>query len=444
MRRCALRPAAALLWFLSSAAASDAPRWLKISSPNFELYTTAGERGGRDVAQYLERVRGFFLEAMGLGLKSGPPVCIVVFRSDKEYAPYAPNEVASAFYLGTDDRDYIIMKSASGEHYPRLVHEYTHLLVKHSGVAVPVWFNEGLAEFYSNLKPLAGKIQVGDIIMPHYMLLRQSKWIDLRDLLAAEHGSPLYNAKSHAGLFYAESWALVHMLYLGKDYRPKLTELLAGIKAGASMPDTFRKAYGKSVEEVQSDLRAYMGGERFNASLFDTKMAAAAGRPDTADSTPLETGLVLAEILVHLPGKASDAREMYNRLARDNPKDWRIEQGLARLSWRENKAGEAMEHYARASALGSTDARMYLDYGRLLRLRQKDAEAVAELKRATELDPDYQEARVELGLAYVVNQQYADALTEFQRVKRLPPEQAFGYFHAMAYAYYRLESQNRR
>jgi hypothetical protein len=124
------------------AAGSEGPRWLKIKSPNFELFTTAGERNGREVSRHFEQVRALFLEAMGLGLKSGPPVRIVVFRSDKELAPYAPNEFAAAFYLGAEDRDYIVMKSASGEHFPVAVHEYIHLLVKHSGIAAPVWIRQ--------------------------------------------------------------------------------------------------------------------------------------------------------------------------------------------------------------------------------------------------------------------------------------------------------------
>jgi tetratricopeptide (TPR) repeat protein len=391
------------------------------------------------VARHFEQVRAFFREAMGLGLKSGPPVRIVLFRSDKEFAPYAPNDFAMAFYLGAEDRDYIVMKSGSSEYFPVAVHEYIHLLVKHSGIAAPVWFNEGLAELYSNLKPLAGKIEVGDIIMPHFILLQQSKWIDLATLLAVQPDSPLYNEKTHAGLFYAESWALVHMLYLGADYRPKSTVLIEGIKSGASMADTFQKAYGKTVEQVQKDLAVYMRGTRFNASLFNAKLAKEVDAPEAGDSSPLEAGLVLAEILANTREKAAEARELYSRLGRENPKDWQAEQGLARLSLREGKRPEALTHYARAAELGSTNARMYLDYGRLLRAVDQRAEAVAALKRATEIDPDDREARLELGYAYVLADKHAEALAQFQLVKRVTEEQAFGFFHAMAYAYYRLD-----
>jgi hypothetical protein len=39
----------------------------------------------------------------------------------------------------------------------------------------------------------------------------------------------------------------------------------------------------------------------------------------------------------------------------------------------------------------------------------------------------------------VVNNQHAEALAQFLLVKRVTEEQAFAYFHAMAYAYYRLD-----
>jgi tetratricopeptide (TPR) repeat protein len=421
------------------ASGSEGPRWLKIKSSNFELFTTAGERSGRDVARHFEQVRAFFLEAMGIGSKSGPPVRIVVFRADQEFAPYAPNEFASAYYLGAQDRDYIVMKSASSERFPVAVHEYIHLLVKHAGIAAPVWFNEGLAELYSNLKPLAGKVAVGDIILPHLALLQQSKWIDLSTLLAVQPDSALYNEKTRAGLFYAESWALVHMLYLDEEYRSKLPVLLTGIKAGAGMPETFQKAYGKPLEQVQRDLQSYMRGTRFNASLFNTKLAKEVDAPEVRDSSPLETGLVLADILANMRAKAAEARQMYNQLARDNPKEWQAEQGLARLSLREGNRAEALTHYARAAELRSTSAKMYYEYGRLLRAESQHAEAVAVLKRATELDPDDRDARLELGYAYVIDDQHAAALAQLQSVKHVTEEQAFGYFHAMAYAYYRLD-----
>ncbi|HTX14051.1 MAG TPA: hypothetical protein VMD77_02065 [Candidatus Baltobacteraceae bacterium] len=428
----------AAVWCLAAAAQAGEPRWFKITSPDFELYTDAGEHGGRDTARYFERVRSFFLEALGFAVQSGTRVRIVVFRSDREFTPYSPNEYAAAFYQASGDRDYIIMKSAAADHFEVAMHEYTHLLVRHTGIQPPVWFNEGLAEFYSNVKPLAGKIEVGDIIPRHVLLLRQSKWIDLPTLLVAEHDSPLYNEKSHAGIFYAESWALVHMLYLSDNYRGQLPVLLKGIEAHADMAETFRQAYGKSPAEVQKDLESYMAGNRFNAKLFDTKLTAAAEQPAAAEMDPLEADLLLAEIMAGSPGKAAEARAAFERLAREHPNDWRVEEGLARLSRRDLKRSEAMAHYARAAELGATDSRMYLEYGRLLRANDEQARAIAVLQHGTLIDPADKELRLELGFAYLTSDQFADALAQFQLAAPVPRERAFQYFHGMAYSYYRL------
>jgi len=194
------------------------------------------------------------------------------------------------------------------------------------------------------------------------------------------------------------------MLYLSPDYRPSLHVLLDGIKTGANMTDTFQKAYGRPLEQVQKDLESYICGTRFNASLFDAKLAKEI-EPEASESSQVEADLALADILANTRAKAAGARELYDRLAHDYPKDWQVEQGLVRLSLREGKR----------------------------------AEAVATLKRATEIDPEDREARLELGYAFVVADKHAEALEQFQLVKRITPEQAFGYFHAMAYAYYRLD-----
>lgn len=435
------RLGAALLsaFLLLPAAANDNPRWQKIKSSNFELFTDAGAHSGCDLSRRFEQIHGFFLDALGLDLSSIPPARIVVFRSQPDFARYAPNESAAAFYLGTQERDYIVLTIASAARFNIALHEYSHLLVKHSGVAVPLWFNEGLAELYSSVSPAAGKTGVGDPIAAHLELLRQSKWIDLPTLLAVRKDSPLYGVKSHAGLFYAESWALVHMLYLDARYRPRLPYLLAAIKAGMSMADTFQAAYSKSIEHVWTDLELYVHARRFHSARLDTARPKPVDAPEISESNSLETGLLLAEILAHVPGKAADGREDYNRLARENPKDWRIEEGLARLSMRERKMDEALRHYAKAAELGSDDAKMYLDYGRLLRVADKRAEAVPVLKRATEIDPNNRDARLELGYAYVLDDQPGEAVAQFQLVTNITPEQGFGYFHSLAYALYRLD-----
>jgi hypothetical protein len=63
----------ALLLTLDSAqAAFAAEQWLKINSSNFELFTTAGEKKGREAILYLEQVRSLFAKSWALTGAGGP------------------------------------------------------------------------------------------------------------------------------------------------------------------------------------------------------------------------------------------------------------------------------------------------------------------------------------------------------------------------------------
>src|SRR6266446_10151450 len=104
--------AAVLASVLTAPVATAAEQWLKLTSSHFELYTTAGEKKGREAILYFEQVRDFFGRArQGAKPATNIPVRIIAFRSDKEFQPYRINEFATAFYLAGYDRDYIIMRN---------------------------------------------------------------------------------------------------------------------------------------------------------------------------------------------------------------------------------------------------------------------------------------------------------------------------------------------
>src|ERR1700736_990651 len=153
-------PNAGALFFLTALPLVAADQWIKLTTPHFELYTTAGEKKGREAILYFEQVRNFFLQASPSKKVPEFPVRIVAFRSEKQYRPYRINESAAAYYTQTQTRDYIVMQDIAQEHYHVAIHEYTHLIVEHSGLKLPPWLNEGWAELYSTLKPLGDKAMI--------------------------------------------------------------------------------------------------------------------------------------------------------------------------------------------------------------------------------------------------------------------------------------------
>jgi tetratricopeptide (TPR) repeat protein len=429
----------ALTWSLLSAVASAGPAdpWVRIQSTNFELFTTSGERAGRDLVRHFEQVRSFFLLVFGIKSTGRKPVRIVAFHSDKEFKPYRPSEAATAFYHSGSQHDYILMSSANAEHYQVATHEYTHLLIGQTGGVIPVWLNEGLAELYSTIEQVGTQIVVGQAPSGRAEALFFDRWIDLDALLATTPDSPLYNEKSHAAMFYAESWALLHMLSLDPAYRPRLPALLDALKTTSSI-EAFQKTYGKSLPEVQQDLQAYVGAQYLHGLVFQVELPKEVESPAVEERAAVPARLALAELLADYPGKVDQANEAYNQLARDFPHSWEVESARGRFAWLERHNQEAVSHFARAAELGSTDPHMFIDYARALGSTNQPAEAIAALRNALRLDSSLKEAHYDLGLLLVRAGSWREALEELQQARPVKSIEAPRYFYGMAYSEYQL------
>jgi Flp pilus assembly protein TadD len=411
--------------------------WLCITSANFELFTTAGERSGRDLIRHFEQVRSFFTQAFGSRLAAAKPARIIVFHSHDEYRPYRPNEFATAFYQPGDEHDFIVMESGAREHYDVAVHEFTHLMIHQSKQAVPVWLNEGMAELYSNLAPTGAKIVVGNVIAGRVQTLLHEKWIELSTVVAVDHKSPLYSERPKAGMFYAESWALVHMLNLDPAYRPQLRAMMEALKDGGAAA-AFQKAYGKSIDQVQDDLREYLTNATIHAAVFDIQLPRQVDSPEIETAAGLPARMALAELLTNTRGKLDQAGAMYQQLAHDYPNRWEVEEGFAQWEWRQRRSDEALRHFARAAQLGCPNARMFLEYARVLGYAHRNEEAVTALQSAIRLEPGLEEAHLELGTALVRVARYTEGIAELLQVKKVTPAEAPRYFYNLAYANYRL------
>jgi tetratricopeptide (TPR) repeat protein len=423
--------------------AANQDPWLKITSTNFELYTTAGDRAGRDLIKHFEQVRSFFTQAFGSRLAAARPARLIVFRNEKEYQPYRPNEFASAFYQPGAEHDFIVMSSASSEHYPVAVHEFTHLMIHQSGMDVPPWLNEGLAELYSSLEPRGKQILVGRVIPGRLHVLRSDKWIPLATLLKVDHNSPYYNERSRAGMFYAESWALVHMLNLDADYRPHLSEMVNALKEG-DPEAAFIKAYGKRIDQVETALREYFNRATVRAELFNLQLPKSVDAPDVESEVTLPAHLVLAEMLNNTQGRTEQARAAYQQLAKDFPDRWEVEKGWGEFAWHQRKLDDAAGHFARAVELGCKDEQSLLLYARVLGYGRRDKEAADVLTNAAKLFPDSNEVNLELGATLVRTGSYGAALGAMVSVKKVTTaEQAYRLYYNMAYAQYRLKDADR-
>ena len=400
------------------------------------MYSNAGAKDARKTIEYFEQVRDFFMRTKSAGNTTRLPVTIVGFRGPKDYKPYAAGESAAAYYVGDENRDYIVMGSIGEENFPVATHEYMHLLIRHTEMKVPVWLNEGIAEVYSSLKPYGGKIMIGDVLPGRAYLLSQEKWLPLAKLFAVEHDSPEYNEKDRKGILYAQSWLLAHMLMLDQNYAKGAGKFLEAVHATQSSEKAFQSVYGKTLADVEKDLRGYYKGS-VRAALFPKleKMIV----PEPEPTTDTQVGIVLAK-LTALLRRYDEAESRLKELASKNPDHMEIQEALGHLYWQKRDNGKAREHLGRAVQLNSPSWKTYWDFARLAQdAPPEDKLVIGALEKAIGMKADLTDARMMLAHRYYASNQFGMAAAALRQIKLITPELAPRLFLLLAHTHLQLK-----
>ena len=175
-----------VILFLAAIPAFAADHWLRLSTPDFELYTTGSEKQGKDMLRHFEQVREFFLRASPVRSQGDFPLRIFLFNSvEAQFKPLPPERFHFRVFRPQPDvaRDYIAVGNQAVDNFSSSIHEYMHLIVRHSGLKLPTWLNEGWADVYSTLRPMGKDFAVGDLLPDRMQSLAAEEWIDFRHSL---------------------------------------------------------------------------------------------------------------------------------------------------------------------------------------------------------------------------------------------------------------------
>lgn len=411
-----------------------AQHWIRVSTSHFEMYTSNSEKQAVNALQTFEEVRSFFLQTSHSKGAQEEPVRIIAFSSEKEYKPYRLNAGAFAYYLRSRERDYIVMQDINPDHYGAAVHEYTHLVVEHQHLHLPIWLNEGLADLYSSLEPRGKQAMVGRPLPGRFQVLQSEPWMDWNTLFAVDQRSPYYNESNKMSIFYAQSWALTHMLALDDRYRMNFPRFFAVVSEGTPAATAFQSDYGKDIKQVNKDLRAYLRQSSFHVSLFNVNLQKADLDPQVSDLSDLQIRLALSDLLAGNKSTMGEAQVQLTALEKEYPENPDIEESLGYLAWQEGKPTDAQAYFSRAIQNHSNNARMIYQYAAMRSSAGvAPAELIPLLERVLALEPGNNEARLFLGVTATSNRQFGFALSTLSQIKTIKPEQAYEYFSALAY-----------
>ena len=295
-------------------------KWARIDTSNFIVIGTVGESRLRSVGTQFEGFREALTKLLSSTITStAVPTVVIVFSDDKTFQEFKPVyngkpvEIGGLFVPRQQINYILIGPPRSTDALRPVFHEYSHLLVNNVEPGLPVWLNEGLAEYYSSfdLENNGQYVTIGRTIESHYRTLASETWLPLKELLATKHDSPQYNENSRRGVFYAECWMLTHMLLHGEpDRRAQLRAYVGELSTGADPVEAWERQFGR--EDMMKALRAY-SERRLIAATRYTMSDRITGAPGAAVSfAPADAEATLGELLVALR-RNDDAIKHFDR-----------------------------------------------------------------------------------------------------------------------------------
>lgn len=411
---------------------ADGPAWSVARSERFEVYATGSPERATGALEMFEKAHAFFTSYLALPSSTRRATRVLVFSGDKEYAPYRVNESDNAFFQPSRERDYIVMKTLGRDAFHVVAHEYAHAALGLKGADLPPWLAEGLAEFFSTVQLQGDTARLGLVPDGRLQALSKGRLMSVPDLLEVQRGSPEYNERDDAGRFYAESWALTHMLFADKRYRDGSATLLGLIQQGKTSAEALADVYGKTLHEIQKDFSAYTRRDTYvSFTVPCPRVAKQMAKPSPVPA--FEASLVVADLLSSQIGKEAETRAALDALDQEQPDHVTVLELRAFIELRTFGGAAALASFERAVRHGSQNPLILAQLALLI--GQRDPELASDLlKRAVVLAPDNAEIRIRAAAALIGMCKPAEALSTIAAVTRIPSNLESAYYQAVAAA----------
>lgn len=391
------------LFSATLAPARDKPEnWVQVRSPHFVVVTNSNEKQGRRVADQFERMRSVFHKLFpNLHIDPGTPIIVLAIKDEKDFRALEPAAYLAkgqlqlaGLFLRTPDKNYVLMRlDAEGDHpYAVVYHEYTHLLLSKVD-GIPLWLNEGLAEFYQNTDIRDKDVALGEASRENLDLLRQNRLLPLATLFTVDNASPYYHEENKGSIFYAESWALTHYM-LQRDFRDKghhLKDYLELLGQNMDAVTAATEAFG-DLKQLQAAIEGYVR----QGSYEYLRMAGTTDVDDSSFQTQAmgvaQADALRADFLAY-NGRTADASILLERILKEDPNNVSAHETMGYLAFHRGHPEEARNWYAQAVKL---DSQSYLAHYYFAAISMNGAVAAADeaqvetsLRTSIKLNPSF-------------------------------------------------------
>jgi tetratricopeptide (TPR) repeat protein len=416
-------------------------RWIRIDGKSFTVVSDGSENVARQIGESLEQVHRTLAALADASLSTRVRTFVFALHDEASFRRYSPdpnrNDIAGAFVQGPY-RNYMLIKAdRRGEHRAIAYHEYLHSVGRENYRRAPLWYHEGVAEYFSTFRVSGREAQVGIPRADHLLWLRSHPLMPLSELLTVDHESPHYNESERAGTFYAQSWALAHYLFSSKAPAEGMAKFLDLTAAGGDPQESLSEALAAPLREIENDLRRHTRSRAFYYESipvvphFDTPRVEILSTQDAL--------VLLGDLVAYVHDDPAIASAHFEEALLLEPGLAKGQTGRGLLCYRRGDLDCAISHFRRSLAAAPGDAitafllgSVLVDQLSLLDTRSElgpeqslmVGEARHSLQRAVELDSELVPALVSLAWTYTFEGPPAAGLELLDRAQARAPGDA--------------------
>lgn len=218
-----------------------------------------------EAAQMLERAYGSY--SIHLKRVSGlenTRFRVYVFSGEASYHRYTDEafgrsrENTAGVYSGLVKQLLIWNLPDRDDRHRTTIHEGFHQYLDAVTDEAPVWFNEGLAEYYERAETVDGRFQTGQVALDHVRLLRETAPAPLAEFLRIRPGE--FYVKETVSRNYAQGWALIHFLrHSTRSNQAIFDTLFQSLTTGASAAAAVHEAFASTdLDALDAAFRAHL------------------------------------------------------------------------------------------------------------------------------------------------------------------------------------------
>lgn len=237
--------------------------WRKAETSHFIVYGDTSERDIRAFARRIERFDSLLRTYYPIELEYQTPkleIYLAEGRRDMEKVYPGIGASVAGFYASNSGRIYAVVDNQATIGDVVLFHEYAHhFMFQMRSNAYPSWFVEGFAEYYATADLRTDRVQFGRHHPGRMSWLNQgaNHWAKMEDVLKWRY-SP--SGRYPAGLYYAQAWGMTHYFMSTPERTRMLGQYLSAVVGGEDSVEAMQAATGRTPEQLQNDVRRYLGG----------------------------------------------------------------------------------------------------------------------------------------------------------------------------------------